>query len=149
MIRFHFSSAASSVEILDLRNAGSDLGALGINQNFRKKTEFCLKSALFSLNASEKGKILFLRAAALRRRQPKKLNLLPVRRLLRIGSRRSRERLSGSRRQRVAFLITVKRNACKFLLFLLFLFLFCTRKENDSRERSSLSKPIHDLSLLL
>ena len=59
MIRFHFSSAASSVEILDLRNAGSDLGALGINQNFRKKTEFCLKSALFSLNAIEKGKILF------------------------------------------------------------------------------------------
>ena len=44
MIQFHFSSAASSAEILGSRNGGSDLGALGINQNFREKTEF---SALF------------------------------------------------------------------------------------------------------
>ena len=49
MIRFHFSSAALSTEILDSRNGGSDLGALGISQIFREKTEF---SALFSMNAS-------------------------------------------------------------------------------------------------
>ena len=56
MIRFHFSSATSSAETLDSRNGGSDLGALGISQNFREKTEFCLKSALFSADHSRKGK---------------------------------------------------------------------------------------------
>ena len=115
----------------------------GISQNLREKTGFCLEFA-FSVFASKreqkrKNDAFLLRAAALRRRQPKNLNLRPVRRLLRIGSRRSRERLSGSRWQVVHFSITVKRNACKFLLFL---FLFCTRKENDPRERSSLSKSI-------
>ena len=56
MIRFHFSSAALSTEILDSRNGGSDLGALSKSQNFREKTEFCLKSALFSADHSRKGK---------------------------------------------------------------------------------------------
>ena len=47
-----------SAEILGSRNGGSDLGALGINYKFREKTGFYFKSALFSLNASEKGKMM-------------------------------------------------------------------------------------------
>ncbi len=110
----------------------------GISQNLREKTGFCLEFA-FSRERKRKNHAFLLRAAALERRQPKNLNLCPVRRLLRIGSRRSRERLSGSRWQALHFSITVKRNACKFHLFL---FLFCTRKANNFCERSSLSKSI-------
>ena len=80
---------ALSAEILGSRNGGSDLGALGINYKFREKTGFCFKSALFSLNASEKGKmmILLITRSGAKATPTIKLNLLPVRRLFRIGSR--------------------------------------------------------------
>ena len=63
----------------------------GISQNLREKTGFCLgfafSSFAFSREQKRKNDAFLLRATALRRRQLKKLNLLPVRRLLRIGSR--------------------------------------------------------------
>ena len=57
MIRFHVSSTALSAEILAHEVTASISERFGISRNFREKTGFCFKSALFSLNASEKAKL--------------------------------------------------------------------------------------------